>query len=163
MLLKHMGQADQARTHLEKALAGATSGYTVTALADVYLSLGDYDEAEHVLGRFGGNRAEDASYQSTMAHVLRMRGDFTGAERMYRRAIQLEPDNQIHFGGMASLKIDEAREAIKQRNRELAVSLVEEAEDCLQKATDRSQDEDAYILLDIDRTLVDLKKRLGIL
>lgn len=161
MILKRLGHWNQAKGHLEQAVSKEKYGFSMTALADVYLQLGKVAEAEKVLSRYPGNKYRDPSYLSTMANILRTKGQFEESDKLYRKAIKLEPENSVHYGGIAHLKKEEAEHAIKARNLELARTLVEEASKFLEEAGSCSPTDDYVPLLEIDNSLKDLRKRLG--
>lgn len=160
MILKRIGHFPEARDHLEKAVWDPALSFSYTALADVYLQMAEYRKAEEALNKFPGDRWSNASYLSTKANILRHRKDFAEAERCLRRALELEPDNPVHYGGMAQLHLDEAGEAALKGQRQHVLLCIEEARTFLQKGLGKSEDNEA--LLSIKHALEQFESSIGL-
>ncbi len=131
MILKKMGLFTEAKDHLEQASKDPSLGFSVTALADVYLKLDRVDEAADVVERFPGSKQRNPSYLSTKANILRRQGDYRNAETLLSKAIKLEPYNVVLYGGMAQVKFDQAQQLIKIGDKQTALISLEEARNFL--------------------------------
>lgn len=160
MILKQLGIFVQAKDHLEKAASDPALSFSYTALADVYLQLGNDRKAEEILEKFPGKKHIDASYLSTKANILRRRGEFEDAERLLKQALNLEPKNPIHYGGMAQLKFDRAQEAVSNGEKQRALIYIDEANTFILNGLQR--DKDNEVLLTIKHDIDDLKFRIGL-
>jgi tetratricopeptide (TPR) repeat protein len=116
--------------------------------------------AEEALNKFPGDRWSNASYLSTRANVLRHRKDFGEAEKCLRRAIKLEPDNPVHYGGMAQLHLDRAAEAAPRGERQHVLLHIDEARTFLQKGLSKSEDSEA--LMSIKHAIDRLESNIGL-
>jgi tetratricopeptide (TPR) repeat protein len=127
MILKKMELFADAKDHLEQASRDPALGFSVTALADVYLELDDIPEAEAVVERFPGPKQRSPSYLATKANILRRKGDYDTAEVMLKKAIRLKPDNVFLYGGMARVKLDQAQQFAERGDKQSALITIEEA------------------------------------
>jgi tetratricopeptide (TPR) repeat protein len=157
---KQIGRLRDARHHLEQAVSDPTLSFLYTALADVYLQMGDYGKAEEALNKSPGDRWSDAGYLSTRANLLRHRKDFGEAERCLRRALELEKDNPVHYGGMAQLYLDQAREAALKGARQTVLLYIEQTKTFVQKGLSKVADNEA--LLSIKHAVAQFESNLGL-
>jgi tetratricopeptide (TPR) repeat protein len=127
IILKKMGLFTDARDHLEQASRDPALSFSVTALADVYIELGEIEEAEAVVERFPGPKQRSPSYLSTKANILRRKGDYGTAEAMLKKAIRLQPNNVLLYGGIAQVKLEQARKFAEMSDRQSALITIEEA------------------------------------
>ena len=110
ILAKQLDDLTSARDHLERAAEDASLGYTLPALADVYLMLGDSQRAKEVLERAPRtDRGSNATYLSTMSNILSREGDLDAALEQVKEAQALEPNNAVHHGGRAQIHLEMAR------------------------------------------------------
>lgn len=160
IILKRLGKLPDAKRHLREAISDPNLTHAYTALADVYLMTEEYTEAERVLRQFPGRRKSDASYLSTEANIMRHKGELAKAEEYLQRAISLEPDNLVHHGGMANLKLDQASEYASKGERQRVLICIDEAKLSLDKALSY----DAYneILLTIKHRIEQFESSLGL-
>lgn len=133
MTLKKMGLLSEAKGYLERASRDPALGFSVTALADVYLELGEDDKAEEALERFPGNKQRSPSYLSTRANILRKKGDYSGSELLLKKAIRLEPGNVVLYGGLAQVKLDEAQSYIIKGDKQSALIRIDEAKNVISR------------------------------
>jgi len=133
IILRKMGLISEAVEHLEKASRDPIYGFSITALADAYLDLGEDDKAEEAVERFSGNKTRNTSYLSTKANILRKRGDYPGAELLLRKAIKIQPNNVVLYGGMAQVKLDEAHNCIKNGEKQSALIALNTAKTFISK------------------------------
>ena len=145
MILKRIRRFPEARDHLEQAVSDPTLSFSYTALADVYLQMAEYKKAEDALSKFPGNKWSNASYLSTRANILRHRKDFGEAERCLRRALELEVDNPVHYGGMAQLYLDQAQDAALKGAKQTVLLHIEEARTFVRKGLSKSEDNEALL------------------
>lgn len=127
MLLKRMGLFSDAKDHLERAARDPSLGFSVTALADVYMELGKVGEAEEVVERYPGSKQQSPSYLSTKANILIRKGDYHNAEGLLKKAIRLQPYNVVLYGGMAQVRFEQAQQFVKRGDKHTALVIVEEA------------------------------------
>jgi len=131
MILKEKGHFLEAKEHLEQACRDPSLSYSVTALADVYLELGEDSKAEEALERFPGNKQRSLSYLATKANVLRRNGDFEAAMVLLKKAIKLQRGNVFIYGGIVQVKLDEAQHFIMEGDKQSALISIEEAKNFL--------------------------------
>jgi len=160
MILKQLGDFVGAKEHLERAISDPALSFSYTALADVYLQLGNDRKAEEILEKFPGKKWTNASYLSTKANILRRRGKFKDAEGFLKRALNLEPKNPVHYGGMAQLKFDQAKEAIFNGEKQSALIYIDEANAFILNGLQK--DKDNEVLLAIRYDIDDFKFRIGL-
>jgi len=159
ILLKKIGRFTQAKEHLEIAVSDPANAFSYTALADVYLQLGDVDEAQKTLEKFPGRKEDNASYLSTKGNVLRLKEEFGEAEKFLRKANRLEPDNPVHYGGLAQLKYDQAQLAISNDKKQIALISIDEAKSFLSKGLNLDRNNEA--LLSIQHTVDEFEREVG--
>lgn len=160
MILKQIRRLPDARDHLERAVSDPSLTFSYTALADVYLQMKDYQKAEEALNKFPGNRWSNASYLSTKANILRHRRDFDEAEKCLKRALELETDNLVHYGGMAQLYLDQAQDAALKGAKQTVLLHIEQAKTFVQKGLSKSGDNEA--LLSIKHALEQFESSIGL-
>ncbi len=147
MLLKKMGLYSEAKDHLEQASSNPALGFSITALADVYLELGDEIRAEEVLEKFPGSKQRNSSYLATKANVLRRKGDYKGAEVLLKKAIYLQPNNIVLFGGLAQTKLEETQSFARMGDKQSALICIEEAKNTLSKGLIIEKDNELLLSL----------------
>lgn len=159
ILLKKVGRFTEAKEHLEIAVSDPAMAFSYTALADVYLQLGDINEAEKTLGKFPGRREGNASYLSTEGNILRLKEEFEKAERFLKKANKLEPDNPVHYGGLAQLKYDQAQQAISNGKKQIAFISIDEAKGFLANGLNIDRNND--VLLSIRHAVAEFELKIG--
>lgn len=160
MILKRIRRFPEARDHLEQAVSDPTLTFSYTALADVYLRMREYGKAEDALNKFPGDRRSSASYLSTKANILRHKKDFDEAERCLSRALGIEPDNPVHYGGMAQLYLDQAGEAASKERRQPVLIYIEKARASVEKGLSKSGDIEP--LLSIKHAINQFESSIGL-
>lgn len=75
----------------------------LTQLADAYRKAGDLEQARDAVERALDRHPEYAPGYVTLGRVLGEQGDAEGAERAFRRALELEPGNRIAEAGLRRL------------------------------------------------------------
>ena len=118
IIAKDMGDLIRAREHLSKASSDPSLTHTITALADVYIGLNEYELADHVLEKYPVRAYKNGSYWSTKANILRHKKDFHQALQCIEEALKLENTNPFHYGGAAQIYLDIAKDALQDRNIE---------------------------------------------
>lgn len=98
---------DRSAARMERDLHEPSTKVALERLmSDVYASLGEYKEAEHLARQslalaeatYGPEHAETALGQVTLAHALREQGSYAEAERLYREALAVqEQDRSADF------------------------------------------------------------------
>lgn len=160
MILKRIRRFPEARDHLERAVSDPSLAFSYTALADVYLLMAEYGKAEDALNKFPAEKWSNASYLSTRANILRHGKDFGEAEKCLRRALELEKDNPVHYGGMAQLYLDQAVEAASKGARQTVLLYIEQARTFVQKGLSKSEDNEA--LLSIKHAVEQFESNIGL-
>ena len=160
MILKRIGRFPEAKNHLEHAVLDPALAFSYTALADVYLQMAEYGKAKDALNKFPGNTWSNASYLSTKANILRHSKDFEEAERCLRRALDLEPDNPVHYGGMAQLHLDRAEEAALKGAKQTILLCIQQARFFLQEGFTKSEASEA--LLSIKHAIEQFESSIGL-
>lgn len=158
ILLKRIGRFTEAKEHLQIAVLDPAKAFSHTALADVYLQLGDVDEAEKTLEEFPGRKGNNASYLSTKGNILRLKEEFGEAEKFLRKANKLEPDNPVHYGGLAQLKYDQAQLAISNGEKQIALISIDEAKTFLSKGL--NLDRNNEVLLSIQHVVDEFEREV---
>lgn len=159
MILKQMGQFAEAKNHLEQAVKDPALSFSYTALADVYLLLGNDKKAEEVLEKFPGKKRDNTSYLSIKGNILRCRGEFEKSAIHLKRALNLEPNNPVHHGGLAQLKLDQAKESISKGDKESALIYIKEAKIYLSEGLHIDKNDEA--LLTIKHSIDEFIFRIG--
>ncbi len=159
ILLKRIGRFTESRKHLEVAISDPALTFSYTALADVYLKLGNVKEAEKTLEKFPGGKRNDASYLSTKGNILRIKEEFKEAENLLRRANKLDPKNPVHYGALAQLKYDLAQQAISNDKKQIALIYIDEAKVFLANGLNINRDNDA--LLSIQHSVDEFEREVG--
>ncbi len=161
MILKNMGQFLRAKDYLEQTFSDpALALYSCTALADVYLLLGNDRKAEEVLEKIPGNKWNNPGYLSTKGNILRRRKEFTEAERVLKKALNLEQNNPIHYGGLARLKFEQAKNSISKKQKQLALVYINEAKTLLSNGLQRDKDNEG--LLETKHAIEDFELTIGL-
>ncbi len=158
MLLKKLRQFSEAKDHLQQAVINPSLAFSITALADVYLELGEVNTAEQVLEKFPGNKQRSPSYLATKANILRRKGDFNTAEILLRKALSQQPKEVVHIGGLSQLKFDQAELLVKKGEKQTALICLEEAKYLISNGLKIDQNNEA--LLSIAHMVNTLEKRL---
>lgn len=126
MIAKSMGDLTSAENHLRRATSDANLPHAITALADVYIELGRYREAERTLERFPRDEMyAEATYWSIKANLLRRTRRLELAQEAAERAVRLEPNNAVTHGGLAFVHLEIARAAAQRGDREAASFSIE--------------------------------------
>lgn len=159
ILLKRIGRFTKAKEHLEIATSDPTMAFSYTALADVYLQLGDINKAEKTLEKFPGRKGDNASYLSTKGNILRLKEKFGEAEKFLEKASKLEPDNPVHYGGLAQLKYAQAQQAISNDKKQITLILIDEAKTFLAKGL--NIDRNNEVLVSIQHAVDDFELKIG--
>jgi len=159
MILKRSGAFKDAKKHLEIASSDPAFAYSYIALADVHLQLGDDKTAEEVLENFPGKKWSHTGYLSMQATILRRRENFKEAENYLKKAIKLEPENPIHYGGLAQLKYEQAQQAIFKGQKQRVYIYIEEARASLSKGLELDRYNE--VLLSIEHDINGLEYMLG--
>jgi len=128
VIAKQMGDLIKAKKHLLQATGDPDTAFAITALADVHIQLGEYDRAAAVLETFPAHAEfRDASYWSTKANVLRHQGLLEEGLAAIERAIEIQPKNPIHYGGLAQLHLDLASRAAQSGDSEAGALHLDQA------------------------------------
>ena len=127
---KNMGDWLKAKEHLTKA---SFDLHTITALADVFINLEDFEAAERVLKSYPHGVSKQASYWSTKAKILRRKGEFSQALPCIQKALGLESGNPAYYGESAQLHMDMAKKALRHDDIEKAHLQVDMAWDQLNR------------------------------
>ncbi len=159
-ILKQIGRLREARDHLRQAISDPALAFSYTALADVYLQVEEYQEAQNTLDKFPGDGWADPSYLSTRANLLRRGKDFGEAERCLKRAMELDPNNPVHYGGMAQLRLDQAQEAAINREKQIVLLNIEQAQVSLQRGL--AMDKNNEVLLSIRHAIEKFASGIGV-
>ncbi|MDP2920244.1 MAG: TIR domain-containing protein [Dehalococcoidia bacterium] len=148
ILLKGKGILVEAKEHLEQASRDPSLGFSVTALADVYLELGEDKKAEETVDRFPGNKQRSTSYLSTKANILRRKGDYDTAETLLKKALRLEPKNVIICGGLAQVQLDKAQSLINNNDKQSALISLEETKGSISRGLEIEPDNKTLLSLE---------------
>ena len=148
ILLKEKGILAEAKEHLEQASRDPSLGFSVTALADVYLELGQVEKAEETVDRFPGNKQKNTSYLSTKANILRRKGDYDTAETLLKKALRLQPKNVIIFGGLAQVQLDKAQNLINSNDKQSALISLEETKGFISRGLEIEPDNETLLSLE---------------
>lgn len=159
MILKDMGRLKDAQSYLENATSDPTLRYSITALADVYLKLGEVEWAEETLDKFEGNKSNDVIYLVTKGNILRVKNEFDEAELCLQKAIKLSPKNPIPYGVMANIKLSRANDAISQNLRQQALIYLDEANRNIEIGLEKGPENEG--LLSTKHQIEDLNLKLG--
>jgi tetratricopeptide (TPR) repeat protein len=142
MILKDAKELPKAKEHLEQASKDPTLGYSIIALADVYLELGEIKEADEIIEKFPGSKQKNPSYLTTKANILRKQNDFKNAEILLKKAIKLQPKDIMPYGLMATVKLEKGKLLLSNDEKELAqISFLEAKKYILDCLTINSKDE----------------------
>lgn len=159
MILKEMGKLKEAQVYLESATTDPTLRYSITALADVYLLLGNVDWAEETIDKFEGNKSNDVIYLVTKGNILRVKNKFDDAEIYLERAIKLSPKDPISYGVMANVKLAKANKAISQNLRQEGLIYLEDAKRYIEIGLEKDSENQG--LLATKHQIDDLNLKLG--
>lgn len=159
MLLKKMGLFSDAKDHLERASRDPSLGFSVTALADVYIELGQVSEAEEVVERYPGSKQRSPSYLSTKANILRRKGDYVGAEGLLKKAVRLQPYNVVLYGGMVQVKFEQAQQFVKRSDKQFALISIEEARNYISSGLQIEAENE--LLLSLEHMIRKLRSQIG--
>lgn len=157
-IAKDMGEFIKARKHLLHASQDPSQPQVITALADVYIELKEYDLAENVLEKYHKMATKDASYWSTKANILRHKENFPEALKSIEMALKLESKNPVHYGGACQLHIDMGKISLREVKPEEAHLHIETAKDLLYKGL--ALDSENEVLLTIKKDLERLDSSL---
>lgn len=159
MILKEMGKLRDAQSYLENATTDPTLRYSITALADVYLLLGEVEWAEETLDKFEGNKSNDVIYLVTKGNILRVKNELDDAEIYLEKAIKLSPKNPIPYGVMANIKLAKANKAISQNLRQEGLICLDEANKYIELGLEKEPENEG--LLSTKHQIDDLNLKLG--
>jgi tetratricopeptide (TPR) repeat protein len=134
-------------------------GFSVTALADVYIELDQVGEAEEVVERYPGAKQRSPSYLSTKANILRRKGDYDAAEGLLKKAIRLQPYNVVLYGGMVQVKFEQAQQLMKKRDKQSALIIIEEARNYISSGLQIEAENE--LLLSLEHMIRKLRSQIG--
>ena len=159
ILLKKLGRFTEAKGHLEIATSAPGFPLSYTALADVYLRLGDINKAEETVEKFPGRKVDCVSYLCTKGNILRLKKEFEEAEKVLRRANKLDPEDPVSYGGLAQLKIDQAQQAVSVGKKQATLIFIEEAKTFLRKGLNIENNNS--VLLSIRHAVDEFERKIG--
>ncbi|MCB9682658.1 MAG: TIR domain-containing protein [Alphaproteobacteria bacterium] len=156
VLLKSLDQSKEAIRHFKRAATGRTSPASYTALADLYLDIGDIDAAERVMNQYPGS--QDSSCFNVLGHIARRRQEFGKAEKLFERCRRMDGDSVVIYGSLAQLFLDQAAIEVSYGLVEQARAHISQLEDALLRGLD--MDPQNSTLLRLKGTGEDLRRRL---
>lgn len=118
-----MGHRQEAAARFEKAADNAPNFFsTLYAAGEIQATLGNFDLAISLYNRASQTKA-DPGLLIKLGLLNEMQGNYTEAERMYRKTTQLAPDNFIGYNQLAwlyakqGIKLDDAIALAKKADR----------------------------------------------
>lgn len=120
MILKNARMFPKAKEHLEQASKDPALSYSVIALADVYLELGQINEADEIIEKYPGNKQKSPAYLTTKANILRRQNDFKNAEILLQKAIRVQPSDIMPYGLMATVKLEKGKLQLSKGEKEVS-------------------------------------------
>lgn len=159
VVLKQMKRYKEAREHLEIASRNPALLHTLTALADVYIQLREIGKADEIIEKIP-EKEKDPGYHSIKANIFRFRNNLEMAEKFINKAIYLEPKKAIYYGSLSQIKLDQAKEAIHNGNKDMAFGYLYAAESNVRKGLKIESDNKP--LFSIKHSIEDFKTKLGI-
>lgn len=150
IILKQLGRQSEAKAHLERASMDPALAFSVTALADVYLELGDMKKAEDTVEKFPGNKERSASYLSTKGNILRKKEDYDGAEILLFKAIKVQPKDVLSYGILVQIEYEKALKQYKQGDISSALKNLDNAYQHLEKGFEIESKNERLLALKYD-------------
>lgn len=129
VLLKSLDEPEKAVQHFLRAAVDRTSPASYTALADLYLDLGNVDAAERTIKGYPGR--PDGSCLNVLGHIARRRQEFKEAERLFKKCLAVDGPSVVVFGSIAQLCLDRANVDLSYGMTEPARAHLSDMEDAL--------------------------------